>query len=50
MQPALTWNIYAWLAWGLLLVGIRLALELRRQAIAQHEISHALEAPVPVEG
>ncbi len=50
MQPALTWNIYAWLAWGLLLVGIRLAIELRRQAIDQQEISHALEAAVPVEG
>jgi heme exporter protein C len=45
MQPAATWNIWAWLAWGVLLVGIRLATELRHQALEQEE-SLLLEAGV----
>jgi heme exporter protein C len=46
MQPAVTWNIYAWLAWGLLLVGIRFATELHRQSIDQCEAERALESVV----
>ncbi len=42
MQPAVTWNIYAWLAWGALLVGIRFATERRRQSNAQAEAARAL--------
>ena len=49
MQPGITWNIYAWLAWGVLLVGIRLSTELRRQSIAQVEAELALEAENQVE-
>jgi heme exporter protein C len=43
MQPGVTWNIYAWLSWGVLLVGIRLATELRRQSIAHAEEEVAIE-------
>ena len=46
MQPALTWNICAWLAWGLLLVGIRFATERRRQSMDQMEAARALESAV----
>jgi heme exporter protein C len=49
MQPAATWNIYAWLAWGLLLVSIRLATELRRQSTAHDEALRTLEAAVEVD-
>jgi heme exporter protein C len=43
MQPAVSWNIYAWLAWAVLLVGLRIAIERRRQLTAQAEASQALE-------
>ncbi len=46
MQPALTWNIYAWLAWGVLLVGVRLATEFRRQSVEQAEAAIAIEAAI----
>jgi heme exporter protein C len=44
MMPAVTWNIYAWLAWGVLLVSIRYAIELRRQSTNQAETTRALES------
>jgi heme exporter protein C len=50
MQPAATWNIWAWLFWGLLLVGIRLATELRRQSITENEAAHALEDSLALGG
>jgi heme exporter protein C len=50
MQPAATWNIWAWLVWGSLLVGLRLATELRRQSITESEVTHALDVSLSVEG
>jgi heme exporter protein C len=50
MQPAATWNIWAWLVRGLLLLGIRLATELRRQSITENEAIRALEEGVAVKG
>jgi len=50
MQPAMTSNIWAWLAWGLLLVAMRLATELRRQSTVQDEALRTLEAAVEVDG
>jgi heme exporter protein C len=50
MQPAMTWNVYAWLAWGVLLVGIRLATELDLQAVARAEAADALEAAAEIGG
>lgn len=46
MKPAMTWNICAWLAWGLLLVCMRFATERHRQSIAQIEGARALEGAV----
>ena len=43
MKPAVSWNIYAWLAWAVLLVGLRIAIERRRQLAAQAEAAEALE-------
>jgi heme exporter protein C len=43
MQPAVSWNIYAWLAWAVLLAGLRIAIERRRQLTAQAEAAQALE-------
>jgi heme exporter protein C len=43
MRPAVNWNIYAWLVWGVLLVAIRIATERRRQATAQADAARALE-------
>jgi len=45
MMPAVTWNIYAWLAWALLVVSIRYALERRQQQIDEAEAHRSLEAP-----
>jgi heme exporter protein C len=36
LLPAVNWNIFAWLAWGILVVGIRYAAE-RRKQLAQHQ-------------
>jgi hypothetical protein len=46
----MTWNVYAWLAWGVLLVGIRLATELDLQAVARAEAADALEAAAEIGG
>jgi heme exporter protein C len=46
MQPAVTWSIYAWLAWAVLLVGLRIAIERRRQLTAQAEVAEALQTIV----
>jgi heme exporter protein C len=43
MKPAVSWNIYAWLAWAVLLVGLRIAIECRRQLAAEAEAAEALE-------
>ena len=45
MMPAVTWNIYAWLAWALLVVSIRYALERRQQQIDEAAARHSLEVP-----
>jgi heme exporter protein C len=37
------WNIFAWLAWGMLVVGIRYAAERRRQASEQQAVVQAFE-------
>jgi heme exporter protein C len=50
MQPAATWNIWAWLVWGSLLVGLLLATELRRQSTTESEVTHALDESLSVEG
>jgi heme exporter protein C len=43
MKPAVSWNVYSWLAWAVLLVGLRIAIERRRQLAAQAEAAEALE-------
>jgi len=45
MIPAVTWNIYAWLAWALLVVSIRYALERRQQQIDEAAARRSLEVP-----
>lgn len=43
LLPAVQWNIFAWLAWGILVVAIRYTAERRRQ-VAEHAASlHAIE-------
>jgi heme exporter protein C len=44
LLPAVQWNIFAWLAWGMLVVGIRYAAERRRQTAEQEFAAQALEA------
>lgn len=44
MVGALMWNMLAWFAWGVLILGIRWALERRQQKIAAAEAQIALEA------
>jgi heme exporter protein C len=44
LLPAVQWNILAWLAWAVLVVGIRYAAERRRQAAEQRATLQALEA------
>ena len=44
MWPPLLWNLAAWLAWGLMLIAIRYAIERRRQLREQDESLRALEA------
>ena len=44
LLPAVQWNIFAWLAWGMLVVGIRYAAERRRQTAEQKFAAQALEA------
>jgi heme exporter protein C len=43
LLPALQWNIFAWLAWGILVVGIRYTAERRRQAAEQAAAMQAIE-------
>lgn len=44
MQPAVWWNVAAWLAWGLLMVTFRFSVELRRQKLEQTSALSAIEA------
>ncbi len=44
MWPAVWWNLAAWLAWGLMVMGFRYAIERRRQLREQDEALRALEA------
>jgi heme exporter protein C len=44
MVGALLWNMLAWFAWGVLIVGIRYYVERRQQRIAQAEQEAALTA------
>jgi heme exporter protein C len=43
MMPAFLWNTLAWLMWGVFITGFRIALERRRQHLAQMETLRALE-------
>ena len=43
MSTALWWNVLAWLAWGVLIVGIRYAVERRKQRVEQHAALRALD-------
>ena len=43
MSTALWWNVLAWLAWGILIVGIRYAVERRKQRVEQHAALRALD-------
>jgi len=45
MMPAVTWNVYAWLAWALLVVSIRYAVERRQQKLDEAESLRSLNAP-----
>ncbi len=49
MMPAVTWNVYAWMAWALLVVSIRYAVERRQQQIDEAAALRSLHAPAPVE-
>lgn len=44
MVGALLWNMLAWLAWGLLILGIRYHIERQHQKIAAREAEQALNA------
>lgn len=44
MKPAFWWNLTAWALWGLLLLGLRYALERRRQEREQEAALQAIEA------
>jgi heme exporter protein C len=46
MMPAVTWNVYAWMAWALLVVSIRYAVERRQQQVDEAAALHALESPL----
>lgn len=43
LLPAVQWNIFAWLAWGTLVVAIRDAAERRKQAAEQADAVQAIE-------
>jgi heme exporter protein C len=49
MKPAVTWNIYAWLAWTLLVVSIRYAVERRQQAIDEAAALRSLDTSQPAQ-
>jgi heme exporter protein C len=44
LLPAVQWNIFAWLAWAILLVGLRYAVERRLQISEREAAAHALGA------
>ena len=44
MVGALLWNIVAWMAWGLLILGLRYHVERQHQKIAEREAQEALNA------
>jgi heme exporter protein C len=44
MVTALLWNMVAWLAWGILILGLRYRVERQHQKIAAREAQVALEA------
>jgi heme exporter protein C len=44
MWAAVWWNLAAWLAWGLMVMGFRYAIERRRQLREQDEALRALES------
>lgn len=44
MVGALLWNMLAWLAWGLLILGLRYRVERQQQKIAAQEAQEALNA------
>ena len=44
LLPAVQWNIFAWLAWGVLVVSIRYAAERRKQVVEQAVTAQAIEA------
>jgi heme exporter protein C len=46
MKPAVTWNIYGWLVWAVLLVSLRYAVERRRQRLDEAASLRALETPI----
>lgn len=46
MLAAFGWNVLAWLAWGLLILGFRYAVERRKQKVAEAEAQNALESRV----
>jgi heme exporter protein C len=48
MWPAVWWNLAAWLAWGLMIMGVRFAMERRRQIQEQNAALRALEASLEV--
>jgi hypothetical protein len=43
LLPAVQWNIVAWLAWAVLVVGLRYVAERRRQATEREAAAQALE-------
>ena len=44
MWPAVWWNLVAWLAWGLMVMGVRFFIERKRQIQEQNAALRALEA------
>jgi heme exporter protein C len=48
MWVALLWNFAAWLAWGLLIMGLRYGIERRRQFVEQQAALRALDATLEV--
>ena len=44
MRPAFGWNVLAWTMWGIFILGMRYALERRRQAAEQDAALRAIEA------
>jgi heme exporter protein C len=49
MKPAVTWNVYAWMAWALLVISIRYAVERRQQQIDEAAALQSLNDPAPIE-